>query len=514
MKKLIVLFCGILITTLTVAQTITEPETFTTAYEQQVLTKTSSTFLELLMAPGEKASAARTESVKQKIDAFVAEVKSSDIMRLPEAKLMKELHKRAHAHFLTDYHYYTEFPEIFETGAYNCVTATALFALVLEELRIPYSIQELPTHVYIMAYPDTKAVSVEMTALKNAYYSPARKDVSKAVRMLVSAGLTTEKEVQEKGEQKVYQSFFNTNDVINLRELAGIQYYNAAIVAINAENVSLAYSNSCKTVRLYESKKTLFFKREILATILDISQFKSLLDFKYLMDYARDEGDYKKNVSYQYSKMLEEELIRKGKREMMDSCQQYMLMSLTDSTLKNELSSIYYAAMSDHYDNAYNLKKRLEYAELAYKCTPDNPAMLRWLSESIIANVIEKYEGLDLMDELDAYLIKYPALRRHNRFLMLYYYACVEVSNEYYSENDGELGKKYFDLAVSTRDAMEDKEVLDEEKIGWLYAEAGSYLYRENRYEEALKILEEGLLLAPGHERLETRIDIVKSRLK
>ena len=94
------------------------------------------------------------------------------------------------------------------------------------------------------------------------------------------------------------------------------------------------------------------------------------------------------------------------------------------------------------------------------------------------------------------------------------FYGYVEVSNKFYTDNDGEKGEKYFDLALKTRETMEDKEVLEQEQIGWLYAEAGSYLYRENDYKAALKMLEEGLKLAPGHERLLARIEIVKSKLK
>ncbi|MNV26865.1 hypothetical protein D3C71_1179920 [compost metagenome] len=108
-------------------------------YEREILLNKDATHLELLMAIGSGASKERTLAVKQELDAFISEVKSSGIMRLSKVKLMKELHRKVHSRFLNRYQYVCPFPQIFESGKYNCVSATALFALILEELNIPYS---------------------------------------------------------------------------------------------------------------------------------------------------------------------------------------------------------------------------------------------------------------------------------------------------------------------------------------------------------------------------------------
>ena len=84
---------------------------------------------------------------------------------------------------------------------------------------------------------------------------------------------------------------------------------------------------------------------------------------------------------------------------------------------------------------------------------------------------------------------------------------------ELYRNDEGEDAKKYFDLALKTRESMEDKEVLDLDQIGWLYAEVGAFLYREEAYKEAQKVLEEGLKLVPNHERILARLEFVKEKL-
>lgn len=490
-----------------------ELENYTTAYEKEILLKKDATHLELLMAMGSGASRERTLAVKQELDAFISEIKSSNLMRLSEVKLMKELHKKVHDRFLTRYKYVSPFNEIFESGQYNCVSASALFALILEELNIPYNIQEQPTHVYIMAYPDTKAISVEMTALKDAYYLPARKDVSKAIRTLAELGLTTPEKVRQQGELQIYNTFYNTNSVVDLKQLAGIQYFNEAITAVNNTDFTGAYTIICKTEKLYQVEKTGLFKAELLITLIAEAKFDKLKDIAYLVGYSNLKRADQTKVYYEYATFLNEQLISKKNKELADSSHTYIIQKLTDTATVAKLSALYYFGLSEYFSNAYNLKKQLEYAELSYSASQETPGIQLWLIRSILQG-FEKYEGEELVMKIDEYAGKYPVLKTHNLFLMGYFYAYTDASNEFYSDDDGENGKKYFDLALKTREAMEDKEVIDKDQIGWLYAEAGAYLYRENDYKAALKILEEGLKLAPDHERIVARIEIVKSKIK
>lgn len=55
------------------------------------------------------------------------------------------------------------FTELNKNGNYNCVTATALYGLLLNDLGIPFSIKETPEHVYLIAYPKSDAILIEST---------------------------------------------------------------------------------------------------------------------------------------------------------------------------------------------------------------------------------------------------------------------------------------------------------------------------------------------------------------
>jgi len=487
---------------------------YDTDYEAQVLQDKNTTHLERLMALGPKASLERTAAAKKEFDAFISEIKSSKLLNKPEAKLMKELHALVHKRFLTRYQFVVPFHEIFKNGTYNCVTASALFALVLEELDIPYNIQEQPTHVYIMAYPDTKAISVEMTAVKDAYYLTARKDVSNAVNALLELQLTDREEIQMKGEVYVYNAFYNTNDVVDLGELTGIQYMNESISAVNDQRFADALSAICKAEMMYDVKKTQLLKTEILLSLMAEAKFESLNEIGYLVGYSNLKKSNKKKVYQQYAAFLNDQLLNKAKRGIVDSSYMFIRNNMTDTAQVKELGSLYYVALSEYYAKAMNTKKQLEFAELAYSNAPHNVALQSWLVQSVMRCYADKLEGEELVEKLENYSTKYPGLLSNNLFLSAHFYAYSDASQEYLDEDDWENGKKYFDLALKTRSSMVDPEIIDPDQIGWLYAEMGAYLYREKKYKESLAVLEEGLKLVPDHERIISRMEIVKPKVK
>lgn len=523
MKSIIFLFFFVLSLNQTFAQEDSIiPIQYQTEYEKHILTNTKSTNLERLLAFGENASASRTEKIANEINAFIQEINASKLMRLSEVKLMKELHHKVHERFLTSYKLISPFHEIFENGQYNCVSATALFAIVLDELKIPYNIQEMPNHVYIMAYPETLSISVEMTAKTDAYYIPNRKNISQSIDALFRLGLITKNDLSTQTEMDIYNRFYNYNGEISLTELCGIQYYNQAIEFADNDKIKDAYNAICKTEMMYNYRKTNLIKYGLLISILENSKFDSITDIKYLITYANKESNDDKYVQYNYGSFLFEQLNGKSNRPIVDSSFTLIDNYLEDSVLKNELKSFYYFSYSEYYQVKFNLKKQLENAELAHQLNPTNLQIQTNLAKGFVMYYTDKFDD-DLSDELgfelllkkfDEYKLKYPFLAQHNLFLSSYFIVYTELSNYYYREDDGLNGKKYFDSALQVYDSIEDKEIVNEANIGWLFAEAGAYLARKHRYNEALEVLNKGLVYAPSHERILARIEIVKSRMK
>lgn len=506
-------------------------EKYTTDYEKRILNDTNASRFELFMISDPACSEQKTTAAKKQFDVFIEELKASKITKQPEEKLIRALHKKVHERFLTRYRALVEFNEIFVTGEYNCVSSTALFALVLEELEIPYYVQEQPGHVLIMAYPNTSNITVEMTTVKNAFVIPPRKDINRAIANLLELQLVTPKQVKAMGDVAVYDMFFNVRSKITIDQLIGIQFFNHAITSVNNDQAESSLSEICKAERFYDVYRTKILKSELLLDVVEKQDFKSIGSLPYLFEFGNTNKYKREYVIYGYASFINQRLIADGNRQLADSSLVLVKQMVRDTNLLNDLTGIYYLGMSDYFSKARKNEKALEYSELAYQASPNNSFVKSSLLDQIAYHLSVKYlsedEELDEEEsdeeletaekfylEIDKYCMKYPYLDSNNRFVLLKLYANIDFSMNYYKENDGLNGKKYFDASESLIDRITDKELIDQDYLGWLYAECATYLFRQHKYEEAVKTIEKGLKISPDHERLLARLEIIKSRMK
>lgn len=510
-------------------------EKYVNDYQKQVLNDANASHFELFMISDSTCSEQKTAAAKKQFDAFIGELKTSRILKQSEEKMIRELHKRVHERFLTRYRALIDFNEIFVNGEYNCVSSTALFALVLEELDIPYYVQEQPGHVLIMAYPNTSNITVEMTTVKNAFVIPPRKDINRAIANLLELQLVTPKQVKAMGDVGIYDMFFNVRSKLTIDQLIGIQFFNHAITSVNNDQTERSLSEICKAERFYDVYRTKILKSELLLDVVEKQDFKSIGSLPYLFEFGNTNKYKHQYIVYGYASFINQRLIADGNRSLADSSLVLVKRIVSDTNLLNDLTGIYYLGMSDYFAKARKHEKALEYSEMAYRSSPNSSFVKASLLDQIAYHLSVKYlydddddeypeedeepdEGLETAEkfysEINKYCVKYPYLDSNNRFVLLKLYANIDFSMNYYKENDGLNGKKYFDASEELIDRITDKELIDEDYLGWLYAECASYLFRQHQYNEAVQAIEKGLKIAPDHERLLARLEIIRSRMK
>ncbi|MEP2026189.1 MAG: hypothetical protein ABJI85_16100, partial [Reichenbachiella sp.] len=81
-----------------------------------------------------------------------------------EAAFLKYVFYTVHRKMLGTYEQYVTFSEIFKKEKkYDCVTGTALYALILDELDVAYEVHETDYHVYLIAKSEGKEYLFEST---------------------------------------------------------------------------------------------------------------------------------------------------------------------------------------------------------------------------------------------------------------------------------------------------------------------------------------------------------------
>ena len=120
-------------------------------------------YLQFFISSDEGITKYQYQQWQKRFDYVTNQVKLKFNPKKKPAKNIKKIYKEVHDSYCQKYTMNTDFSDLFKDGSYNCVSGTAIYALIFEELDIPYSIKEVPTHVYLVAYPETENIYVEAT---------------------------------------------------------------------------------------------------------------------------------------------------------------------------------------------------------------------------------------------------------------------------------------------------------------------------------------------------------------
>lgn len=179
-------------------------------------------------------------SVKPRTEVFTSflyqlEKKESSFKR--EKDFIRHLFLKTHQKFLKNYSTYASFGELLEKGKYNCLTGTALYALILDHFGIEYSVIETNYHIFILAKADGETILLETTDPLNGFVYK-QNEIDERLTMYRSNTL------QETGKARGvrYEFSFNLWEAVSLTELKGLLYFNHAVQAYNQQQFDASVS--------------------------------------------------------------------------------------------------------------------------------------------------------------------------------------------------------------------------------------------------------------------------------
>ncbi len=164
-----------------------------------------------------------------------------------ETQFVEHVFYYIHKKLLKNYEQYASINQTLATGAYDCVTATAVYALFLTELDIPYAVIETNYHIYVLVFPDTeKEILLETTDPLNGFIdNPA--EIVKRKQLYAKSNL-------EVDENQVDLAWDVENNLKNT-ELIGVLLYNQSIKQYNLGNQTEAISLAIDALSYYSSAR-------------------------------------------------------------------------------------------------------------------------------------------------------------------------------------------------------------------------------------------------------------------
>jgi len=455
------------------------------------------------------------EMVKTRLQQFYALVETQNLRKKSDKQFAKALFTSVHDYFLRKYEDNAAFNLIFRKGYYNCVSASALFATILDHYDIPYKIKEVPTHVYLVAYPDTHNILYETTS-PNGFYAPDVKAKERYLHEMVRSKLTTEEYVQRLGYSKAFEELYYAKDNVDLIQLASFQYSNQALFLSREKKEEEAIHYIIKAHKLNPSVKHEFLKLNMIGSYLANSQMNGKWDVMYLIELgntSRDEN-LKREVSGNFQNYLYQKLIKNSNDSALVATYNLLNSNIKDTTLRAEITHYYNVGLMQWYSVKGKMDESLKYAGLAYKYKPGDITIQENVVNLIMKKAARTAGNSSNLQELDDYKATFQFLDDNLYFLSLYatnygYMAIRSFQSDQYTE-----GYKYMKLLIDEVEEHGSDLMMGEDLIAFVFAEAGAYHFRLKQYDLATEIMQKGFKYAPDNGELKVRLQIVKDEIK
>ena len=207
-------------------------------------------------ADGSSSYSAQVLSFVEKLDR-----KRSSFSKTEE--FLEYIFAKTHQRFLKHYTEYASFGETLNHGTYNCLTGTALYALILDHFDLDYQVIETNYHIFLLTNTGEGRVLFETTDPINGFVSDSQ-EIQRRINYY------KENRIQQVESSKTYYHYkVDLYNVVNLDQMLGLLHYNLSIVAYNQQNLPAAIQHLSKAMELHNSPRIEEFSKIILLSVIE-----------------------------------------------------------------------------------------------------------------------------------------------------------------------------------------------------------------------------------------------------
>ncbi len=175
---------------------------------------------------------------------------------------LEEVFYQAHKILLKEYKKHSVFNDLLNKGFYDCVSGSGLYAILLDRYGFDYKIIETDFHVFVLVQKNGENFIFESTEPRTGFiHKPT------SVKGYLSAFLPSNS--QEQNDKKpslgsLAQKPGKGNSIlkaISLIELAGLQYYNDAVLHFNENALEVSRKQLAKAQKIYPSDRIIALRQ-------------------------------------------------------------------------------------------------------------------------------------------------------------------------------------------------------------------------------------------------------------
>ena len=204
-----------------------------------------------------------SSAVSEEVFSFVGKLQNKQTSFKDRGEFLEYVFNKTHQRFLKNFVEYASFGDLLNKGSYNCLTGTALYALILDHFDVSYQVIETNYHIFLLAQTGSGSVLFEATDPTNGFVSDS-KEIEKRIE-----GYRQNAIQKAETSKTFYRYNFELYNEVNLDEMLGLLHYNLSIAAYNQHNLSLSIDHLGKAMELYQSPRIEEFSRIILLSVVE-----------------------------------------------------------------------------------------------------------------------------------------------------------------------------------------------------------------------------------------------------
>ena len=471
-------------------------------------------FFESLLAIDTSMTPELASEYQQKVTLILESVPPKETKAKKEKKRIEKLYDNIHNTFLKKYTLTANFNDIFENGTYNCVTASALYAYVFDELNIPYHIKETPSHVFLIVYPKTYKIYLETTVPgQYGFITPKESEIKKIVDDLISYKLVTEDEVLIKGYSKFYEDYYYGKESIDKRALIGMQYYNKGLLYSDNEAYDEALNTLKKAKVFYSSPLIDPIIKSIMYANINELEFNNKEDVEYLIELlaiSKFPEDYSiSNLKSSLYKIVDHD--DNDNAFIENTIEKFK--TVHDETIKNEAIEFLLEYLANNAARNEELDEAIQYCDEILHINPKNKRIKSIVSYVAFKKVKLSSFNIEALKSFESMCETYDFLKENNRYNITLAHLYAHISLKNFNKKNVSVGNEYLQKLETI---LDNNDLLDEVSnglLGDLYVKAGNYYYYKEFYKTAYKIYSKGLTYLPTHNDLNKRANWSKDEL-
>ncbi len=459
-------------------------------------------FLQLFLANA-PSPVDNLERLKKKTQITLNEIRASSNFQKKNDKKIKYIYNLIHQRFFTQYQEEILFYDIIETGKYNCVTATALYAWFFDHLGIPYTIKEKPTHVYLVAFPTSDNIIVESTSPTQGFMTFTPEFKAQYVRNLKEQKLIGLLESSQSVDELFNKYYFGTGD-INLTQLVGIHYMNDGLYRHEHNDIRGAYEQFKKAWYFYPGARAEFVISAFLAGVIEGQTLDPVEKAELIATGSRFQanGISSDMIVGEFQSLAQATLIKKNDRELFQKCYERLLAGITDENLIKEINFFYFYENGRVLYNMGNYSSAKSFLTRAFQLQPTNADLSSLVVSCLGRSLTDIQQGKVAVDTLEAYQNKFSMLGQDINFKSMLALSYAMAFGDAYRNGKASEGDRYQKLFEGLLQKEKDIKILSPDLIGLAYSSACTYYFRKGQKARAKQFIDAGLAIVPRNYEL------------